>query len=145
MNIVSKFRIMFLIGLILLFTSMFLKWYYIQVMDGNSIVASWNYNPFIGWTQDTSKDKSIKGPKEFSIPLLINIIFLIVVVISAYSVMFKDIETQQELDKLYPYAYINFFLIVLNGYYIFCFPVFYLMPNDILYPFFYVENKIIFW
>ena len=136
------FRILYIIGLILLFLSMFLDWYYVQVFNNQGkLTASWAYNPFFEWYTITNNDKKFIKPPDLLMPVIIHIIFLFTVGISGYIVLFNDVETKDDLEKLYPYAYVNFFLIVLNLYYIFAFPLFYLIPNDLYFPFMKIRNK----
>ncbi len=130
-------------ALILLIISMFLDWYYIQVYDsGGRLIVFWSYNPFTEWTTVSSGGdyKKLSHPKDLLIPLVINIMFIPVVIASGYCVLFKDIEKKIELEKLQRYAYINLFLILLNGYYIFAFPIFYLFPNHLYFPFLTIKD-----
>ena len=50
------FRYLFLIGLVLLFTSLFLDWYYFQIILYGEVIASWSYNPLVGWYTLLSED-----------------------------------------------------------------------------------------
>ena len=140
-NLKSVYKILYIIGLILLFLSMFLDWYYVQVIDSQGkVYAFWSFNPLSEWHTISSSDQFLRPP-DLLIPLIINIIFLITIPISAYSILFNDVEKKDDLEKLYPYSYVNFFLIVLNLYYIFAFPLFYLLPNDLYFPFMRIKNK----
>ncbi|MFX1393978.1 MAG: hypothetical protein ACFFAH_10425 [Promethearchaeota archaeon] len=134
-----KFKILFIVGLLCLVISMFLDWYYIHVYSsGGSLIAIWSYNPFTEWTMIFSGGSgydTLSHPEDLSIPFAINIIFIPVIMICGYTVLFKDIERQRNLEKLYTYAYVNFFLLVLNTYYIFAFPVFYLLPHRYYFPY----------
>ena len=140
-NLKIEFRVLYIIGLILLFLSMFMDWYYVQVIgDNGKVYASWSYNPLTEWSTISSSDQ-FKRPPDLLVPLIISIIFLITIPISAYSVLFNDVEKKDDLERLYPYAYVNFFVIVLNLYYIFAFPLFYLIPNDLYFPFMKIESQ----
>jgi hypothetical protein len=72
---------------------------------------------------------------------MMSIIYILVLAISAYTVLFRDVEQYEKLEKLMIHAYANLFLIVLMLYYIFVFPVFYLIPNDLYFPFVYIKDK----
>ena len=142
MKLEPIFRALFIGGLVLLFLSMFLDWYYVKVVDTNGkVCAAWSFNPFMEWHTISASNKSYVQPSALETPIIIHIIFLIVICVSAYTVLFNDIEQKSELEALYPYAYANLFLIVLNLYYIFAFPLFYLIPHDLYYPFMKVKNK----
>jgi len=134
-----KFKILFLVGLGLLIVSLFLDWYYFQVFDENQeLIASWSYNPFTEWSTSFSEDAAFNRlvePSNLNIPLVINIAVLCCVVLTIYGLIYKDLEKNKTLDKLYPYAYINFTLLILNAFYIFIFPIFYLYPNRLYFPF----------
>ena len=141
-NLKKLFRSSFIIGLLLLFLSMWLDWYYVQVInDENKLMAMWSYNPLTEWHSISNNNNSIKKPPDLLIPFIINVIFIVTIIVSAYIVLFNDVERKEDLEKLYPFAYIIFFLVILNLYYIFAFPLFYLIPNDLYFPFMKIKNK----
>jgi uncharacterized membrane protein required for colicin V production len=55
--------------------------------------------------------------------------------ISGYGIIAKDVEQTESLDKLRTQALINLCLILLTAYNIVAFPIFYLFPNGLYYPF----------
>ncbi|MFX1338949.1 MAG: hypothetical protein ACFFDK_10095 [Promethearchaeota archaeon] len=144
-NIKKKFKLLFILGLILLFASLFLEWYVLQVYNSShTLIAYWSYNPLTGWStifSEGSTFNNIVKPEEIQMPLVLTGLFMVVLVISAFSAIFKDLESQGDLEKLYPYAYVNLFLIALNLYYIFAFPVFYLLPHKLYFPFLLVKDR----
>jgi len=144
MTVKTKFKVIYLIGLILLFTSLFLEWYSFQAYTSdNKLIGFWSYNLFTEWSTMISGDQHFNNkikPNNLSIPIEISILFIFSIIASGYSVLFKDLEQNVELDKLYPYAYLNFLLISLNLYYIFVFPIFYLLPNKLYFPFLLVKD-----
>ena len=101
-----------------LFTSLFLEWYSFQAYTNDSkIIAYWSFNLFTEWSTLISGDQHFNNefkPNNLSIPIEISILFIFSILASGYSVLFKDLEQNVELDKLYPYAYLNFLLISLN-------------------------------
>ena len=145
MTVKTKFKVIYLIGLILLFTSLFLEWYSFQAYTSdNKLIGFWSYNLFTEWSTMISGDQHFNNkikPNNLSIPIEISILFIFSIIASGYSVLFKDLEQNVELDKLYPYAYLNFLLISLNLYYIFVFPIFYLLPNKLYFPFLLVKDR----
>jgi len=144
-NIKRKFKILYIIGLVLLFASLFLEWYVFQVYNSSDkLIAYWSYNPLIGWSTIFSKGSTfnnIAKPGELQMPLVLTGLFMVILVISGFSVIFKDIESQNDLEKLFPYSYVNLFLIALNLYYIFAFPVFYLLPHKLYFPFLLIKDR----
>ncbi|MFX1257055.1 MAG: hypothetical protein ACFFAN_04300 [Promethearchaeota archaeon] len=145
LSLKKQFKILFLAGLMLLFISLFLDWYYLQVYnEDGELLAFWSYNPVREWTThffDKGASNKIKEPKNLSIPLIINVTFVIAILASAFSVLFKDPEQKKNLEKLYPYAYINIFVVILNLYYIFAFPIFYLFPHNLYFPYLIIEDE----
>ena len=144
-NLKTKFKLLYLIGVVLLFTSLFLDWYYFQAFDGDDkLIAYWSYNPFTEWSTFMSGDNRFNNlvePQGLSMPLAITVLFIIALLSSGYSVLFKDPEHKEDLEKLYPYSYLNFLLLVLNLFYIFAFPVFYLLSDDLYFPFLIIEDR----
>jgi len=141
----NKFKFLFILGLMLLFTSLFLEWYSFRAYtSNNTLIAYWSFNLFTEWSTVISGEqhfnKQVK-PNNISIPIEISILFIFSILASGFSVLFKDLEQNTELDKLYPYAYLNFLLISLNIYYIFAFPIFYLLPNKLYFPFLLVKDR----
>ena len=141
----KKFKFIFILGLVFLFASLFLDWYVVQVYNSHHIlIAHWAYNPLTGWStifSNNSTFNNIVKPDELEIPLILTGLFIIILVLSAYSALFKDLESQQELEKLSSFAYVNLFLIALNLYFIFAFPVFYLIPKKLYFPFLLIKDK----
>ncbi len=139
------FRIMYVLGLLFAFVSFFLEWYIYQVYDShNSLKSYWSYNPVTGWTTLFSENSTFNytlKPKTFQIPIALTILYIIILVVSAYTVIFRDVEQYDPLEKLTFHAYANMFLLILMLFYIFAFPVFYLLPNDLYFPFLLVKDK----
>lgn len=144
-NIKKKFKILFVMGLVLLFASLFLEWYVFQVYNTNhTLIAYWSYSPLTGWSTIFSEDSTFNymvKPEDIQMPLVLTGLFIVILVISAFSALFKDVERHHEFEKLYSYAYVNLFLIALNLYYIFAFPVFYLLPKELYFPFLLIKDK----
>jgi hypothetical protein len=144
-NTHKQFRILYGVGLILSFVSLFIEWYIYEVYDSNNHLKSyWSYNPITGWTTVFSEKSTVNNalkPNTFHMPIMMTIIYIFVLAISAYTVLFRDIEQYEKLEKLMIHAYSNLFLIMLMLYYIFVFPVFYLIPNDLYFPFVYIKDK----
>jgi hypothetical protein len=143
-NIKIRFKYVYIVGWLFLFISVFLEWYVFQVYSGrNNLVASWSYNPVTEWTSVISSRNSRNSrmkPSDLAVPLPITVLFIGVLFGSGYAVLFKDIETQ-ELNNLHPYVWTNMFLLVLNGFFIFAFPVFYLLPHKLYFPYLLIKDR----
>ena len=139
-NIKSLYKIIFLIGLIFSFASVFLDWYYIQgVLDnGGVLIMSWIYNTLFGWstpfTEGNIFNESYK-PQNTTMPVVIVMVFIALVFLSVYSTLFHDVEKGDNLLKVKRFGFITISLITLSGFFVLVFPLFFLLPNDLYYPF----------
>ena len=138
-NIKSGYKIIFSIGLIFSFASVFLDWYYLQgVLDSGATIMSWVYNALFGWstpfTEGNLFNESYK-PQNATMPIVIVIVLIVTVFLSAYSALFHDLEKGDNLPKVKSFSFITLSLIVLIGFFVLIFPLFFLLPNDLYYPF----------
>ena len=138
-KIIQNFRIIVVGCLIILFLSIFLNWYSFQVHSiNNDLLASWNYHIFTEWTTPIYRNSSLNEalrPDSLRIPLTINILYLIMIVLSGYVVLFKDFEQADKLSSHNYNRYILGFLLFLNFFYIIFFPIMYLFPQELYFPF----------
>jgi len=138
-NFKSGYKIIFIIGLLLGFVSVFLDWYYFQgVNDSGEVVMYWIYSALFDWSTALSQGAVINElyePKNASIPIAIVIAFLVVIFLSAYSTLFLDMERQDNLSKLKSFGFVNLFLVTLIGFFVLIYPLFFLLPNGLYYPF----------
>ncbi len=132
------FRLVNLIGLIMLFFSIFLEWYSFQMYDfENNLLVSWSYYFFTAWQTPFSTSSSLNTlmkPESASIPFMINIILIIAILAAGYVILFKNIDQAKTIRNYNKYAYINIFLLLLIGYYVIVCPVMYLVPNELYFP-----------
>ena len=100
-------------------------------------MASWHYNPFIGWYTPLPRESfnDLVEPQPIEISLLIHLIFGGILIGAVYGVSFKDLESVDESRKAKKFAFVNLFLLVLNGFYVAVFPLMYFIPNGFLFPF----------
>jgi len=144
-SIIKKFRVLFIIGLMLLFTSLFLEWYILQAFNAKKIlIAYWSFNPLTEWStrfSETAAFNNLIKPNDLHIPIIIIVLFILLLVCSLYSVIFKNFEEKIEIEKLTFYAYILIFLLTLNLYFIFLFPILYLIPNELYFPFLLIKDR----
>ena len=138
-NIKSGYKIIFIIGLLFGFASVFLDWYYLQgVNNSGEVVMYWIYSALFDWSTAFSQGAIINEfyePKNASIPIAIVIAFLAVIFLSAYSVLFLDAERKDNLLKLKNFGFVNLFLVTLIGFFVLIYPLFFLLPNGLYYPF----------
>ena len=138
-NFKSGYKIVFIVGLLLGFVSVFLDWYYFQgVNDSGKLVIYWVYNALFDWSTTFSQGALINDfyePKNASLPVGIVIAFLIVIFLSAYSVLFVDAERKDNLFRLKKFGFVNLSLVTLIGFFVLIYPLFFLLPNGLYYPF----------
>ncbi len=138
-NFRSGYKIIFVIGLLFGFASVFLDWYYFQgVNNSGETVIYWVYSALFDWSTVFFQGAVINEfytPKNASIPIAIVIAFLVVIFLSAYSVLFLDAERKDNLPKLKNFGFVNLFLVTLIGFFVLIYPLFFLLPNGLYYPF----------
>ena len=138
-NFKSGYKIVFIVGLLLGFASLFLDWYYFQgVSDSGELVIYWVYSALFDWSTTISQGAVINDlfePKNASLPVGIAIAFLIVIFLSAYSLLFVDEERKDNLPRLKKFGFVNLSLVTLIGFFVLIYPLFFLLPNGLYYPF----------
>ena len=138
-NFKSGYKIVFIIGLLFGFVSVFLDWYYFQgVNDSGEVVTHWIYNALFDWGTSFSQGAVINDfyePKNASLPVAIVIVFLVVLLLSAYSALFLDSERKDNLVRLKQFGFVNLSLVTLIGFFVLIYPLFFLLPNELYYPF----------
>ncbi|MFW9971412.1 MAG: hypothetical protein ACFFDF_14555 [Candidatus Odinarchaeota archaeon] len=138
------FRVFYLIGLIMLFLSLFMEWYSFQMRDfGNMLVVSWSYYLFSSWQTPFLPNatlNSVMKPEGMFIPYTVNIILIIAILAAGYVVLFKNVDYAKNIRVYNKYAYINIFLLLLIGYYVIVCPLLYLTPNGLYFPFLSINN-----
>ncbi|MFX1419968.1 MAG: hypothetical protein ACFE9N_13700 [Promethearchaeota archaeon] len=138
------FRLVALIGLILLFFSIFLEWYSFQIYDfNNDLVVSWSYYFLTEWqTPFTSSSilNSVMRPDSATIPLVINYVLIGGILASSYVIVVKNINHAEAIKNYTKFAYINIFVVLLVGYYLIISPILYLVPNELYFPFLSIRN-----
>jgi len=131
------FKILFFIGLILLFYSVFVDWYYYDIYnDSGKLIASWNYNMIFSWTSALGSElNNLFKPNELDVSIIIVILYIACIICSGLAIMFKDVEKEEDLSSLMLFTYINYFLLILTAFFIFAFPAICLIGNDLYFPF----------
>jgi hypothetical protein len=136
-KVVSK--VIFIIGIILLFVSLFMDWYYFQASDSEgNVVIIWSYHLFSDWQTTLPSHTFINElyrPKNASVPLIIPIIMIISLIIGVYGVITQDLEKKDHLSVLRKYAYTNVIVLFFAVFFILIFPSYYLISNELYYPF----------
>jgi len=138
-NFKSGYKVIFLVGLVLCFTSVFLDWYYLEgVLDSGATIMSWVYNALFGWSTPFGEGNLFNEsyrPQNATMPIIIVMFFIVAVFLSSYSTLFHDVEQGDNILKVKRFSFITLSLIVLIGFFVLIFPLFFLLPNDLYYPF----------
>ena len=138
-NIKSGYKIIFIIGLLLSFASVFLDWYYFQgVLDNEAIITLWVYNALLGWSTPFAGENAFNQfyePQNATMPFAVVVAFIVVIFLSGYSALFHDVEKGDNLIKVKRFGFVTLSLVTLIGFFIVVFPLFFLLPNDLYYPF----------
>ena len=138
MDVLRWFKGLFLIGLVSFFLSFFVEWYSFKMFSETELIASWQFHLSEGWI--STVNDSLR-PKQIEIPIFINVLVIILIVLTGYTVFFMSIESATELERYKTYAYIMGTLLILVFCYISLFPFMYLIPNDLFYPLFHVTDS----
>lgn len=138
MDVLRWFKGLFLIGLVSFFLSFFVEWYSFKMFSETELIASWQFHLFEGWI--STLNDSLR-PNQIEIPIFINVIIIILIVLTGYTVFFMSIENAIELERYTIYAYIMGTLLILVFCYISLFPLWYLIPNDLFYPLVHVTES----
>jgi heme/copper-type cytochrome/quinol oxidase subunit 1 len=137
-TIKSVFKALFIIGCGFAFIGIFFDFYSLHgTHPTEGLVVHWNYNLFTEWTTpitDTTGFNSHYYPGTFDISLILHVLFLGTVIISLFCIILKGLNYSKDLSKRTIYAYIHFFLLLLIGFYVFIFPLFFLVPRGIPFP-----------
>ena len=151
-NFKSGFRVIFIVGLLLGFASLFLDWYYLQaVSESGETVVYWIYSALFDWSTPFSQGALFNEryqPSNASIPIAIVVVFIVMMFLSAYSALFHDVERKDNLIKAKRFNFVNLSLVTLVGFFVLVYPLFFLLPNGLYYPFLLYhdyELKIIFY
>ncbi len=145
-KIVTSFKTLFIVGLILLFFSFFFDWYSYQIYDSTGLVVSWNYNLFVAWSTPLANTSEysfnlLKRPENELIPITVSVLLISTIIISVYHILFESIDEKTSLGKKYMFfAYVNGFLLILNLCYVVIFPVIYLTPQKLYFPLVFIED-----
>ena len=133
------FKALYIIGLATIFSSLFLEMYYFQIVEEGTILASFSYSLFFGWHTDILEyDFLTMYRPEVEIPFVITIIFLGLLSYCGYLLLRDSVEKQRN-HLLIKQSYMLIFLLILDLFYIVAFPLFYLIPNGLYFPY------LIFW
>ncbi|MFX1500392.1 MAG: hypothetical protein ACFFDH_05440 [Promethearchaeota archaeon] len=143
-NLDYLFKIGLFIGLILLITSLFFEWYNFRIVDENqTIIASWKFNIFFEWYSsipNSVETNELYKPSALSFPWLVNIILIVVIIMSGYISISDNFENNKVTEKTRHHSEIYIVLLSLNFFYYWCFPVVFLFPNELLFPYLKYED-----
>lgn len=124
--------------------SLFLDWYTYQVLDKNdNIIANWNYKIFIEWYTPLSEEFTLNDifkPNPLGLSPILHFTFIGILLACAFIALRKDVEQAESPQKFKNFAYINLTLLLFIGFYVIIFPVMYLLPNDLYFPYLLYED-----
>ncbi len=139
-NIKSGYKIIFLVGLIFSFASVFLDWYYFQgVLDSGATITSWVYNVLFGWSTPFTEANAFNShyqPQNATMPVVIAIILVIIIFLSAYSTLFHDVEKGDDLVKVKRFGFITLSLVTLVGFFCLGVPVVFSIAKRLILSFY---------
>jgi hypothetical protein len=137
-KVTLEFRILFLIGCAVLVCSLFLDWYSFQIFNlDNELICLWDYYIFFGWKTPILEDSTFNTmmrPETALIPLGLNVILIIIMLLSGYIILFKDVEKSTNIRKYYKFGYILAFLVILVFFYVIICPFLYLISYGLYFP-----------
>ncbi len=138
-NIKSGYKILFLIGLLFSFASVFLDWYYLQgTFFTGEVIVSWIYNLLFGWSTPFGEGNVLNGsyaPQNAIMPVVVVVVLIVLIFLSTYSTLFLDVEKGDNLVKAKRFGFVSMALIILIGFFVLIFPLFFLLPNHLYYPY----------
>jgi hypothetical protein len=144
MNLKSYYKVLYLIGIFMSLLSLFFEWYSFQARNfEDELVVLWNYYLFLGWTTVFSPDawfNEVFKPKGEQLPTIIGIVYILVMIITIYSVLFKDLEHTDNLKSSKKYSYVHIFQLFLSGFYISIVPIYYWISQEFFFPYLVFTN-----
>lgn len=135
----DHFTILAIIGLIVLFFSLFLDWYSFQIVNNDGdLVVQWNYNLLTGWATMLDSDVNIMfRPADIALPVIIPIVFMGLIMLTGYLLIVRPLDQappeQLEAQKYGVYGML--LLLIFSGFFIVIFPIMYLLPEGLYFPF----------
>lgn len=139
---IRVFKSLYILGIIFIFFSLFFDWYSYRILFNNEIIVFSTFNLFDGWKQSNSGLLNVDiGIEDVSVPLILNLMLVGITIASTGIVLFMSIEETSALNKHLIYAYINGALLLLVVFYTVIFPIIYLLPQDLYFPYLQVINS----
>ncbi|TXT65421.1 MAG: membrane protein of unknown function [Promethearchaeota archaeon] len=130
------FKAFYFIGNAIAFLGVFFDFYSIStVIFGSQTLSSWSYNLFSGWSSDTQYQIIMLIPNVINLSFYFHLFFLAMLLSSIFCIIFKSLESSKKLSDLVFYSYLHIFILLLIGFYILIFPLYYLLPNQLYFPF----------
>jgi len=121
---------MFVVGIIIAAAFIFFDWYVFQAVDQNgTIVVYWSYNPIFSWYtifEEGSVFNELYTPTAEPLPFMLIVCFLVSLGLALIGMMYR---TPHRI-----LAYINIFSVLLIGFFIFIYPIMYLIPYQYYFP-----------
>lgn len=131
MKLQKIFKSLFFVGCGLCFFSLFMNLYSFEVYNEvGDLIASWNYTMLRGW----SGINSAYRPPDLLISIEFMFIYIGTIISAIIFTLIKNIERAENLGKYLPYLYMNIFLLIIVGFLIVIFPIFFLLRNNLYFP-----------
>jgi hypothetical protein len=138
MKLLALFKSLFFLGCGICFFSLFLDFYSLRVYNvAGTLISSWDYSLLTGWTGSNATYR----PPKLGLSIEFLVVYLGVVIVSVIATLLKNIEKTSDLRSFMPYAYLNIFLLLMIGFMIVVFPIFFLLPEELYFPFMIVFDE----
>jgi hypothetical protein len=130
------YRKLFILGALILLLSLFFEFYAFSIFFEDELVVSWSYVPVTGWSTVLKGEynESYRPEGGTEIPIYITMLYMVLIGMSIFGAFFRDVE--EGFEKAKTYLYVTVFLLILNGFYLFAYPLFYLYSHELYFPFF---------
>jgi hypothetical protein len=137
-NTVRNYKILFIIGIITSFVSLFLNWFQVSItnLDGQVLFKD-SFSFIFGWSTPQGTLNPLLNkyyPIRFSIPNLLTITYLILIAGSVFIVLFRNIEKSRDFERSKYNAYFLLALCLMISLVLIIFPTYYLLPNGLFFP-----------
>ncbi|MFX1572785.1 MAG: hypothetical protein ACFFB0_08550 [Promethearchaeota archaeon] len=137
----DTFKKCFIIGLILFLASLFLDWYSFYIYGAfHEVIVTGHFSMVFGWSIHTTQPNILTDQYEIPEAFFIAIISIIIIILAFYDVLFRDIDTDKNHDRIIFSSWITICIWSLIFINLFAFPLLFFIPRDLNFPFAYYED-----
>lgn len=133
------FKFICVIGIGFSAVSLFFEWYTFQVFSWEGdLLALWEFDLFSGWQTPFSPDdwfNTAYEPGFLPIPIIIQIIYLILMVISLFTLLLFNLDDSNKLKKRRKFSYLYLSSILISVYYICVVPIYFFILSQLYFPY----------